>query len=210
MPYYAQSWSHGRYIQIGDVPGWDDAMSDDDRWEFAKRLHNAGASSGVRKGLYDPQLDPKLAPSHYKLTKPKTKRPDVFRARSGVVLANDAVVSLVERFDPGRHQIIDTNVTNSRSEPLDGAPYRILHVLPVQEALVTDPEQVEKLSSTSDYYVLRGGRGVVTVREAALDPDIHLWKDPLIPSGWFLSDALFAALKERGLDFMAAKKARAA
>lgn len=163
-------------------------------------------------GVLDCAIDYEKAPKYVIVEKSKPELPDMFWGSSSLLIVSGAYHDIIERLDPGLHQMWPIEVRRKRKEPYAGRWYG-LSIRPRATSIQVDG---------SDTYIAKGSKSLgipdrivlkdsfkVSVRSDRL-PDANLWWDDGIDQPVILcSDALHDAVVEAGLKSIQLIKSKA-
>jgi hypothetical protein len=150
-------------------------------------------------------------PSYGVVQKPRPELPDMFWDESALLVVSGAYHDIIERLDPGVHQMWPIEMRRKRKGPYPGRWY----------ALIIRPRAKAISPAESDTYIAKGSKALgspdrvlvensfkVAVRKDAL-PDVNLWWDDGLDEPVILcSDALRDAVVEAGLKSIPLIKAK--
>ena len=187
MPYNVSLFKRSPYIPGAEVldqpPEWTESFTHD-----GERIHFRGMS-GV-------PVDPKHAPSRFKVGIAAARLPDLFALSSGFG-ASDLVRDKVEELEPGVHQFLPAEITAKGGER-PKKRYWFLHICNRLDAI--DPDRsVLRVDDKGRFHWDRipgGAKSRMVLRKEVIAGKC-LWFDRRwLPRGIFMSNELFDFLTE--------------
>lgn len=136
-------------------------------------------------------------PRLLKFTRKRDKLPDIFVTHLGAHVVSSRLAALIERFDPGLHQLIPLETLRGPENDLQRYILNIHHSL---DGVVDQMSDVGLIQHT-------GGKLQITKYPPRLTLSLEvpkvlsLWRDRRLMPGFFLSDALYDAMKSVGIKF---------
>ena len=183
-----------------------------DEWEqdALKRGYGAEYNSMFRGNLGTPiELD--KVPSYVVVRKPRPELPDMFWGQASLLVVSGAYHDIIERLDPGLHQMWPIEMRRKRKGPYPGRWYG-LNIRPRAKA-ISPAESDTKIAKGSERlgtpdHIRVQNSFKVAVRKDAL-PDVNLWWDDGLDGPVILcSDALRDAVVAEGLKSIPLIKAK--
>lgn len=142
----------------------------------------------------------------FQLQRPVKELADILQTSNKLTAVSEAAKDIIERLEPGTHQFWPITFLTKRGEVANSTPYFAMLVLQSRDAMRPEASAEGSLKETASYSnrwriqahkksLLEG----IAIEEVAVNA-AHLWFEQRAISGaYFLSDALSAALQERGL-----------
>ena len=183
-----------------------------DEWGQEALKNGYGAEyNGIFRGNPGPPVDLERVPSYGVVQKPRPELPDMFWGDSALLVVSGAYHDIIERLDPGLHQMWPIEMRRKRKGPYPGRWYG-LNIRPRAKA-ISPAESDTKIVKGSKFTgspdrVLVQNSFKVAVRKDAL-PDVNLWWDDGLDGPVILcSDALRDAVVAEGLKSIPLIKAK--
>ena len=193
MAYLLNIMGKQRFFVRGKLPGWDKQVPD---------LHLRAEISQVFKHG-SRELLAREIPKRLVFQEPR-KLPPAFFSIGGLVIVQEPIRELLERLDPGVHQLVPIDaVWWDGTAPVH--PCHVLNVHAMQDSIIDEESDVEISHGykTSDNMTIKQGFKRVTVRASAFS-GVHLWRERRYPGAMLMSDGLYDALEANGLEFFEA------
>ena len=158
----------------------------------------------------DGRLRAEETPQRLRLHKPGQRLRDVFETYGGAMVVSHTVQDLIEKMDPGRHQLLPIYIVNDSG----GKSWFILNVYASIDSIDDDKSDVRQRFSSS-------GRNLMSIpgldyisRDIKLKfvdgffSDLNLWREMRYKGYLFCSDEFYRVFRERRLDGFEFKHAK--
>ena len=150
-------------------------------------------------------VDPAMQPRVFQMERGSTNLGSWLEVTNRLLMVDEALRTIIERFEPGVHQFWPMEVRGPDGEPLD-RQFHALVIRQSRDSLIDEQSDLQRLDQDMDERQPRFAKNTdaaglrrVTLRGAAIE-GVHLWREHrLATPNILVSDALRTAIKEAKL-----------